>query len=96
MRVRKKTPVQVQSRGLLEMDAKVTLMKNGGARLILFTSTHNYYLFVQVAPALPPLAPSLTSRLKSAVCAVSARSSVHSQGVLRCRFFSEDPFNGLA
>lgn len=70
------------------MDAKVTLMKNGikngGANLILFTITATtiYYLCRLLSPSLL-FAPSLTSRLKSAVSAVSARSSVHSQGVLR-------------
>lgn len=81
------------------MDAKVPLMKygnkNGGVNLLLFTITATtiYYLCRWLLPPPPsfshPLSPSLTSRLKSAVSAVSARSSVHSQGVLRAGSFLE-------
>lgn len=49
-------------------------------------------LSLSLSPRLPP-SLSLPVCVKSAV---SARSSVHSQGVLRAGLFSEGPFNGLA
>lgn len=63
---------------------KKTRHKNAANVFFIYNYCQGYLLFVQVPPPSLLLSPSLTSRVKSAV---SARSSVHSQGVLRAGSF---------